>query len=596
MVTSTIWAPKGEQGDKGPDGNPGPQGPQGPEGPPGPGAEEFAEFKADLENASDVTKGAYIIGFDSTTVGARLKGVNKSLYEFGGKLDGITNDSVAVTAMIAALNYLEIPAGKTVIAKNIELFDNTIVDIKGTIKLPNGCVDFDKLFFATNRQGIVGKINVIDGNAAGQTGDLGTHLTYFLTCTRLHFVVDYIHDHYYPAFGTLPSTDGIRDMSTGAVFAYRCVDSHIVVNMLKYWGREGVQLRECTNSEGGMRGIGKDGGGEYSGLQISGVNNTMLFCNPVNAGASGAGFDTINGRFQNVTAVDVRENHGLNLGHTGFPATGSVGSGIVIDGCMRHGISIGAGTTDVSISNFSISNAGELGLNCSDGALTPRITNGIVSNSGQFNLSVLTTTMQARNVKYSTVDNRVLTVAITSGVFIVGETVTSGANTGVIRRVIKNRAATIQILFLSSSSGTFVPTAVITGGTSAATGTISTVSTPVAKRELSGGFIVEESLTVTGGVGTVTRLSCGDAIYRHVTSVVATASTLATSVVSFPSYVAWIAAPTVFVNVVAVSSTDSFNLERLSSATTISDVTVKLKASVAQTYSVAILAVGRWLP
>lgn len=93
MVSTTIWAPKGETGDKGPPGDQGPVGPQGPAGP------DTAQFAADIANKVDPNKGAHLIGYKGVTLDSIL-----DIYpeNYGAIGDGIANDAPAWAAAIAA--------------------------------------------------------------------------------------------------------------------------------------------------------------------------------------------------------------------------------------------------------------------------------------------------------------------------------------------------------------------------------------------------------------------------------------------------------------------------------------------------------------
>lgn len=553
---------------------------------------DASDLAINLANNTDPAKGAALLGWE----GAKVSDVLRHSIKQYGTISGV-DDSAAATAMIADLNMLIVPEGVTAAIKNIELFDDTEVIVEGALKLPDGSADFDRMIFAAGRTDISVTIKELDGNSAGQSGLIGTHLLYLTNCVAPLVKISHAHDHYYDVAAPAPSVDGIRDASTGAIFLYQCGRAQVDVGLLENWGREGLQLRECTHSSVALgHAQGSATGGEYSGLQVSGWNNKVLRASVDSAGASGVGFDTIHGELSNVLSTNTRENHGVNFGHTGFPASGSIASNIVVDGAFRHGISVGASTQDLGISGFTVKNAGELGLNASDGVLRLRASTGLVETCGQFNINAFAAEMQIRNTSYSELDARSIRVDSVTGLFVAGETVTaSGGATGVVRKVLRNRAATTQILFLNSITGTWLATETVSGGTSGAAGTVGLVSTPTAKRELSGGLVVEESSFATGGLGSVTKFSDGTAIYRHTVAVAATAATLATVTTSFPSTIVWVgSAPHVSVDVVATSSTDAFNINRLSCTRTLADFSIKLNASVTQTYSVDVIAVGRW--
>lgn len=551
-------------------------------------------FTDDLQSL-DPAKGVSVLPYSGRTVASKLNDL-KTILDYGGVCNGVADDSSAAIAMLLELNYLVVPQHRTAVLKNIQLQNSSAVVVFGSVKLPNGCADFDRMFYGAGITMPDILIKEIDGNAAGQSGSIGTHLIYLTNCIGSRVKVKYIHDHYYSTGGPATSVDGIRDASSGPIFLYRDKHARVDIGYFDGWGREGVQLRECVNSKANVGHMqGRDGGGEYSGLQVSGTYNEIERASVDNAGASAVGFDTMYGIVSNIIATNTRENHGLNFGHTGFPATGSIAQNIVVDGCMRHGISVGAATAGLTISNVSIRNAGEMGINVSDNATLAKIDAGLIEYSGQYNVSVSATEVNARNLRYSTLDSLSVTVTVSSGLFVEGETVTSGAATAVVRKVVKNRAATTQILFLNTVVGTFSVAAAITGGTSAATGSISVVSTPAAKREITGGLLVEEATYNSAALGEVTKLSDGTAIFRHtIAVVVASANTLTTQVFSFPSTVGFVAAPKVMLNIATVSSTNAFTASRLSASRTAADATVNINVSVAQTYSVDIVAIGRW--
>lgn len=554
----------------------------------------IADSSTELRQELAAPAGASKIGYGGRTLDQWLD-ENRSILDYGAVADGVADDSAAASAMLAELNRLVIPSGRTVVLKNIELQAGASVEIRGCAKLPSACVDFDRMFYATGKGGITIDAKEIDGNAAGQSGFIGTHLLYMLDCNDLQVSVRHIHDHYAPAGGAFATDDGVRDSSTGCVLIYRSTRAVVSVGLLDKWGREGIQLRECVRSTVSLgHAQGYDGGDEYSGLQVSGENNSVLRASVDNAGASGVGFDTKNGALANVITTRSRENHGVNFGHTGFPATGSVATNLLVDGAFRNGISVGASTEDLTIDGFSVRNAGEYGINYSDSAARGKLANGVVDTCGQFNLSAYQTQVEARNVRYAALDALSVQVDAVTGTFATGETVSSSGASAVVRKVLKNRAGDKQILFLNSVSGTFVANNTISGGTSLASGTIGLVNTPAAKRESTGGVFIEESSLTTGGLGTTTKLSDGTMIHRHGVAVDATASTLATLATNYPSSAAWVEAPHVTATVIGASSTDAFNLERLSCTRTATAFTVKLKASVAQTYSIDVISIGRW--
>lgn len=529
-------------------------------------------------------------------VEGRLDDLPKTIMDFGAVGDGVADDSRPARDMLAALGRLVVPEAKTCVMKNIELPDRPTVRVFGAVKMPAGCSDFDRIFYGSGLTGVDIEIKEIDGNSANQAGPIGTHFVYLTNCDRSRVVVGYARNHYYPTDAPSPSVDGIRDASSGPIFLYRDSNAYAEVGYFENWGRECLQLRECESSSchvGHMK--GQDGGGEYSGVQVSGYWNEIERASVDNAGASAVGFDTIDGICANIIATNTRENHGVNGGHTGFPCSGSIFSNIVVDGCMLNGISIGAASEDVLIDGFSIKNAGEAGINVSDSAQRVRLTTGVIQHSGLCNISVSATEVNARNVSYSVLDQRMVIATVSSGMFEPGETVTSGATTGTVRRVIKDRDATTQKLFLSSASGAFANGSAITGGTSGAVGVVASSTTPVRKIEGAGGVLVTDDDYTVSASGELTRFPDGSSLFRHTVAVVVSSidTLTASSPVIFPVG-AFIAAPKVSVNIAAVNSTQNFTLGQLSASRTSASATININASVAQSYSVDILAVGRW--
>ena len=450
--------------------------------------ERFAEDLLRQDLAAN-TGATLVKTSNGQTVEQRFSAVPKTILAYGTPTG--TDDTALAQAMITATNSLIVPKGVTLAVKNLTLNDDTLVYCQGVLKLRSGCVDFDKILYAPNKSRLNIYVAELDGNAAGQSGAIGTHLFYGTNNVDSIVNIDYAHHHYYPTTAVIVNTDGIRDTSSGAIFLYRPVRGSTSVKYLYSWGREGVQCREgARHTVHDTKCQGVDGGGEYSGIQVSGTWNQGLNLNVDNAGASGIGWDTAYGVGTNWIVTNTRENHGVNVGHAGFPATGSVLQGIMVDGAYRCGIQISATTLDLAISDVTVRNAGELGISISDSSERLRVSNALLEYAGFGNLSTSATTLKAYNIYNVALDaGGVLLVTPATGSFAAGETVTSGANTGVVRKAIKNRDGTSQTLFLSSKSGTFVAAAAITGGTSGAAGTISAVRIPVAQRAITGGVI-----------------------------------------------------------------------------------------------------------
>lgn len=563
----------------------------------GAGAGEIANFRsvgdailrADLA-ASD---GAELVGYGGRSVAARLDDA-RSVLDFGAVADGATDDSAAAVAMLAELNMLVVPSGRTVVLKDIELQAGAVVRVHGGVKLPGDCADFDRMFYAVGKPGLRFDINEINGNATEQSGNIGTYLVYLVECHDAVVDLAYAHDHYIASGAETPPTDGVRGVSTGAVFLYRCDRATVKVGLLSGWGREGIYLEECNHSTASLGHAQGTGLTEYSGLQVKGKYNSVERASVDNAGASAVGFDTMYGSISNVIATNTRENAGVNFGHTGFPATGSVASNIVVDGAYKAGISVGASSQDVVINGFSIRNCGEIGINVSDEVQRARISNGSSEYNGAYNLYSSVAQVELRNTKYGAVDVWALTLTDATGLFVDGETVTQGAATGVVRKVLRNLDGSKQILLMQSMGGGW-DNAAITGATSGATATIVSGAAPTTKREDGGGRFTEESARFSGGSeGTIETLPSGTRIFTKSLIINATAGAIATVSENFPAFSSFVSAPQIQLTLLGGNDTDSFDISRLDGTATLSGFTVKLKASATQPYGVSIQAIGNW--
>lgn len=513
-----------------------------------------------------------------------------------GALGAGADESFAAAAMIAATNTLIVPANFTLVLKNIELNNNTQVIVDGKLKLPASCSDFDRLLYASNKSGLQIKINEIDGNYAGQSGAIGTHLIYLTNCPDATVHVRYAHDHYISAAATMPAVDGIRNTSTGPIYLYESDRADVNVNLLSGWGREGIYLEQCDDATvvvGHCQGHATRNT-EYSGVQVKGSRNKLLRASVDFAGASGVGFDTVDGVCENIISTNTRENHGVNFGHPGFPASRSVASNIVVDGAFVDGIKVSSATTDLTVQNFAIRNAGRYGFSLSDSSVRGKLTNGILANSGQSNLQVAVTEVQTANVRSSDLDSASIEVTLSSGAFVDGETVSVGGNSATIRKAIRNLSLTKQILFLTSVTGSFAVSDVVTGGTSGATGTVSVSSIPTQRLEQTGGIFAEDVRLFTGAQDQI-RFPDGTAILTGTVSVVvATGGTLQTLATNYSSNVTWASTPRIVAQINSANSTSAYSVTQLRVSTTTTAFTINLNASVAQTYGVTVMVIGRW--
>jgi hypothetical protein len=418
-------------------------------------------------------------------------------------------------------------------------------------------------------------------------------------CPDAFVRVAYAHDHYIASGALMPSPDGIRDTSTGAVFAYQCLRADVQVSRLRGWGREGVQLRLCDYARGaaGAQGLYAT---EYSGIQMSGMYGELLWAVVDYAGASAVGFDMVNGVASNIVATNTRANHGLNMGHPGYPASGSVVNNLVVDGCLGMGISVAASSKDVAINNANVSYAGIAGGSFSDGSVDVRVSNSVFKFSAQYNLNASVTQVYCANVKSSEFGAKALKVSTVVGAFVEGETVSTGTGSATLLRRVTGLSGT-ALMFPTAITGTFTAAQTITGGTSGATATITDVYTPVQRNESSGGRFVDTSRYYPGTVGQ-TKFDDGTAIAAYSFPCAhTTPGTEQLFHLAFSSNVLWVGDMSVAASIGSVSlpGTNTYTVDRLSAVTTLTTgnatgVDVQINASVAQTYAVRLLMIGRW--
>ena len=518
-----------------------------------------------------------------------------SITDFGAV--GVGDESAAANAMISATNSLRVPPGFTLTCKNIQLFNNTTVFVEGALKLPNACSDYDRLLYADQKTGITISAKEIDGNYSNQSGNIGTHLIYLTRCTDSVVDIDYVHDHYIGGGAPLPSIDGFRNASTGAIWLYRCIRPVVNIRLLAHWGREGFYLEECTKADAtvGHCQAHPTRNTEYSGIQVSGVGSRLHRASVDFAGASGIGFDVIDGALSNVLVTRTRENHGVNFGHFGFPSSGSVASNIVVDGAWLDGIKVSSATVDLVVDNFTVKNVGRYGISVSDNSLRGKFSSGVVQEAGQANIQVASTEIQTDNVRYSAIDARSLVLTVSSGSFVDGETVTSpGGKTATVRKALRNLTGNQATLLLTGVTGTFAVSDVVTGGTSGATGTVSLVSTPTQRLEQTGGIIADDVRLFPGTQDQI-RFPDGTAIMTATAAVViATPATLTNTVVNYSSNVVWANAPRVVAQVTSANSTGNYTITQVEASSTTTQLNLDVIASVAQTYGINVFAIGRW--
>lgn len=306
----------------------------------------------------------------------------------------------------------------------------------------------------------------------------------------------------------------------------------------------------------------------------------------------------MDGIASNLIATNSLELGGINFGHPGAPASGSVASNIVVDRVLTRGIQVSAATENLSISNFSIKNAGVYGIGVSDSSKNVRLSNGFIGNSGVANVFSFgaDTVVNLSNVDIDSLDARSLDVTVTSGSFVDGESiVASGGVTGTIRAVVLS-SVNGAVLLLSTATGAIGAGETITGVSSGATATVGISRVPVKTLLSGGGLAYYDETFFPGEPGpTITKFPNGTAIYKFGLVAAATADTNEVFTAAFPSQIVWDGAPAVQATISSGSATSNYTVERLEASASTSQIDVRLRTSFTQTYGIALFAIGKYL-
>ena len=325
-------------------------------------------------------------------------------------VDGVDSSSQA-QKMIDDTGMLIVPERFTLVAKNLNLSSAKKVIVKGKLKLPSGCVDFDRLLYAAgNNSGLSIYINELDGNKTGQSGQIGTHLVYLTNCQKVDFYAHYVHDHYYPrTFTTAPSPDGIRNDGAGCLFFYQCHYSKFIVDSIESWGHEAFYIYKTNRSIAALgHAQGATGDDSYSGIQFSGDYNRLLYASVDLASASGIGFDCRWSMAGKLISTNTQYFHGVNLGHAGLPTTGSVLESVYVNTCGQNGINFAAGSANTKVLSAYVNAASQSGVNQSDGATGNVVNNATIVNCLVAQVTTFQTNLVLTNCNLATVTSALI--------------------------------------------------------------------------------------------------------------------------------------------------------------------------------------------
>lgn len=510
---------------------------------------------------------------------------------FGAKYDN-TDESAIAAACLSATGTLYVPDGKRLVCKNLAMQNGYRIDVRGSMALPGGCIDNDRLIHGDQKEKLQILIKELDGNYLSQSGAIGTHLIYLTRCPDAVVEIGYCHDHYASIGGAVPSPDGFRNVSTGAIWLYRCVRAKVKVALLENWGREGVYVQK---SDSAVVSVGHCQGHatrntEYSGVQVSGKYCKLVRASVDFAGASGVGFDVQNGVAQNIISTRTRANHGVNFGHPGFPASNSIAANIVVDEAWDLGIGVHASTNGLQISNFSIDGAGNAGLSVSDASSNVRAINGRIQRSGKFNIQSGGNALYVDDMDYATLTPAMVEVSVTTGLFVAGTVVTSGAASGTVTKALRNLTGNVQRLILSDITGTFVASQEITGD--GAAGTVSSVNTPaIANASIS--TLSGTAMPVAGGY--YVERADGTSELSFSSTITATANSEASKEFPHPTGCRFVGGNVqCFAQISSSASTGAYVIQKLNSNADATKARVVIQSTVAQSHGLQVLVKGRW--
>ena len=367
-------------------------------------------------------------------------------YEWGNvKRYGVVGDgsgadeSTFMKNAINSWNKVYVPIDIDVYAKELEIPSDKYIVIDGKITLyenPANLVDGIAIFKnldQTNANSNIticgnGQLNAAPGNVTDWTGVEITQVIRFVggldkskQCKNIKFSVRNVSGNIF----TEPSD--VSETKLGGIQFTNCANVTVDNVNIQDWGREGINLDNCYDSiVSNIHAIGNTNipTKSWSAVQVDGEFNKIENIYVENAGASSVGIDSKYSIVNNIHSTNNRHQHGVNFGHSGFPASGTVASNITVINagtiggpsglnCVQpespedpparcyHGINIGNGTEDFSLSNVYIKNTFTHGINISSGASNIRISNIKIDQAGVHGIKVYRSEIWSNNINIS---------------------------------------------------------------------------------------------------------------------------------------------------------------------------------------------------
>ncbi|MGV2841565.1 phage tail-collar fiber domain-containing protein [Vibrio cyclitrophicus] len=317
--------------------------------------------------------GGNLVALDNGFYAERLLSVFVRTSEYGASE---VDSSAEMNAAVQRNKRIQVD--RLVSCKHVSLIDEAFIDVTEVLQLPDNSEDADLVISSDNIDRVkISGSGRISGNKQQQVGDKQQRLIRLLT-----------------------NDSTISELELGENYSIETPDSSVhCVSMegqrnrmatlrLSSWGQEGLVLK--NNQYSMMHDIiaNDEDSKSWSAAQVHGSHNMINGVIAKNTGASAVGCDSTHAVVTNIIVDLVRWHNGVNLGHTGNPASYSVASNLVItnlndpDNANAAGLSLANGTRLVSVVNYSLKNPIESkankGINVSNGGGEHQILNAVL--------------------------------------------------------------------------------------------------------------------------------------------------------------------------------------------------------------------------
>ena len=324
--------------------------------------------------------GSSLIGFIQAGIGAVKRSVQEKLrdtvsIEDYGAVDG-QDSTTALQHTLDAHPVAWVPPGKTYLIDSVTMASSKRMKLDGVLRrIPNAASDS---YMITNASGAAGDSNILiegdgelDGNAAAQSGDR-QGLIKFQKPTDCAVRIRKAGNNRYD--NSNPTTSG-----QGCIVFTDATRSHIEVRFQSLWQREGLFIDGASTgcSIRNVTALG-DGSNSWSAVSISGAgatNNLIANIDAKNCGASSVSCDSTYSIVDQIRSMNNQFQNGLNLGHTGKPATGTRASNIEVTNAGQGatsgthcGVQVGGGSKDVELMGITVNGAYSHCIQVSDSA------------------------------------------------------------------------------------------------------------------------------------------------------------------------------------------------------------------------------------